>query len=60
MGEGTVISSNILKEEVKVKLVDKDDDVDLEVFKASDIKVIKGVTEKNNVENIAELKELED
>jgi len=59
-GEGTVISSNILKEEVKVKLVDKDDDVDLEVFKASDIKVIKGVTEKNNVENIAELKELED
>ena len=59
-GEGTVISSNILKEEVKVKLVDKDDDVDLEEFKASEVKVIKGVVEKNNVENIDELKGLED
>jgi len=59
-GEGTVISSNVLKEEVGVKLGGKDQDVDLEVFKAADVKVIKGVTEKNNVENIDELKELED
>ncbi len=59
-GEGTVISSNILKEEVKVKLIDKDDDVDFEEFKASEVKVIKGVVEKNNVENIDELKGLED
>lgn len=60
MGEGTVISSNILKEEISVKLVGKNDDVDLEVFKAGEVKVIKGVVEKNNVENIEELKELED
>ena len=61
-GEGTVISANILKEEVSVKLkVDKDDDVDLEKFKAADVKVIKGVVEKNNnVENIEDLKNLED
>lgn len=60
MGEGTVISANILKEEVSVKLVGKDDDVDLEKFKANDVKVIKGVVEKNNIENIEDLKELED
>lgn len=60
MGQGTVISSNILKEEIKVKLVGKDDDVDLELFKVKDIKVIKGVVEKNNIENIEELKGLED
>ena len=60
MGEGTVIAANILKEEVSVKLVAKNEDVDLEKFKASEVKVIKGVVEKNNVENIAELKELED
>jgi len=60
-GEGTVVSANILKEEVSVKFVaDKDSDVDLEVFKASDIKIIKGVVEKNNTENIEELKGLED
>jgi len=61
-GEGTVISANVLKEEVSVKLkVDKDDDVDLEKFKATDVKVIKGVIEKNNnVENIEDLKNLED
>ena len=61
-GEGTVESANILKEEIRVKLVgkDEDEDVDLELFKASEVKVIKGVAEKNNVENLEELKELED
>lgn len=60
LGQGTVVSSNILKEEVKVKMVDKDDDVDLETFKATDVKVIKGVSEKNAEDNIDELKQLED
>ena len=61
-GEGIVVSANILKEEVSVKLkLDKDDDVDLEKFKADEVKVIKGVVEKNsNVENIEALKNLED
>ena len=59
-GQGTVVSSNILKEEVKVKLTGKDDNVDLETFKAVDVKVIKGVSEKNAEENIDELKQLED
>jgi hypothetical protein len=37
------------------------DDVDLEIFKADEIKIIKGVVEKNNsVENMEELKNLED
>ncbi len=62
MGEGTVVSANILKEEVSVKLVvGKDDGVDLENFKVSDVKLIKGVAEKNNnVEDAEELKDLED
>ena len=37
--------------EFSVKLVQNNNDVDLEVFKASDVKIIKGVVEKNNVEN---------
>ena len=59
MGDGAVVSSNILKEEVKVKLNGKDD-VDLETFKASDVKVIKAVYEKNVTEDMEELKKLED
>lgn len=57
-GEGTVVSASILKEEVNVKFTGQD--VDVELFKAQDVKIIKGVAEKNNVENIEELKELED
>ena len=60
MGDGTVVSSNILKEEIKVKLNDKNDDVDLETFKASDVKVIKAVYEKNVAEDTEELKKIED
>lgn len=60
MGEGTVVSSNILKELVKVKLKGKDDSVDLEEFKASDVKVVKAAKEVNTNENIEELKKLED
>ena len=59
MGDGAVVSSNILKEEVKVKLNGKDD-VDLETFRASDVKVIKAVYEKNVAEDMEELKKLED
>ena len=59
-GEGIVASANVLKEEVSVKLTGNDEDVDLEVFKASDVKVIKGVAEKNSVENAEELKELKE
>ena len=60
MGDGTVVSSNILKEEIKVKLNDKNDDVDLETFKASDVKVIKAVYDKNVAEDTEELKKIED
>ena len=60
MGEGTVVSSNILKELVKVKLKGKDDNVDLEEFNASDVKIIKAAKEVNTNENIEELKKLED
>lgn len=61
MGDGVVISSNILKEEIKVKLNGKEnDDVDLETFKADMVKVIKAVYEKNVAENMEELKKLED
>ncbi len=60
LGDGTVVSSNILKEEIKVKLNGKNDDIDLETFKASDVKVIKAVYEKNVTEDMEELKKLED
>ena len=60
MGDGTVVSSNILKEEIKVKLNDKNDDIDLETFKASDVKVIKAVYDKNVAEDTEELKKIED
>lgn len=60
-GNGTVTASNILKEEIKVKLSGKEnDDVDLETFKADEVKVIKAVYEKNVAENLEELKKLED
>ena len=50
----------LLKEEIKVKLNGKNDDIDLETFKASDVKVIKAVYEKNVTEDMEELKKLED
>ena len=54
------LKEKILKEEIKVELNDKNDDVDLETFKASDVKVIKAVYEKNVAEDTEELKKLED
>lgn len=61
MGEGTVTASNILKEEIKVKLKGKEnEDVDLETFKADQVKIIKAAYEKNVTENLEELKKLED
>ena len=59
-GEGTVITSNILKELVKVKLKGQDDSVDLEEFNASEIKIIKQASDANTNEDIEELKKLED
>jgi cell fate regulator YaaT (PSP1 superfamily) len=60
LGEGTVMNANILKELVKVRLKGKDDSVDLEEFKADEVKIIKAVIENNTNENIEELKKLED
>jgi len=59
-GDGTVITSNILKEQVKVRLKGQDDSVDLEEFNASDIKIIKEAYDTNTNEDIEELKKLED
>lgn len=59
-GEGTVEGLEILKEIVKVKLVDKEDNVFHKKYELKDIKIIKDV-EKNveNDEDDEELKKLE-
>lgn len=59
-GEGTIVTSNILKELVKVRLKGQDDNVDLEEFNASEIKIIKQASDANTNEDIEELKKLED
>jgi len=59
-GDGTVITSNILKEIVKVRLKGQDDSVDLEEFNASEIKIIKQASDANTNDDIEELKKLED
>jgi len=59
-GEGVVMSNNILKETVSVKLKGQEE-VDLETFDVKDIKVIKKVVDKQREDgNIEELKQLED
>lgn len=62
-GQGVVISSSLLKGQVKVKL-DNENETDLKVYNASDIKVIKDVCREEAEEepdiDMEELKELED
>lgn len=62
LGDGTVISSSILKEKVKVKLMEQDNTIDLEEFDAKDVKIIKNsnIVNEVNDEEIEELKNLED
>ena len=59
-GDGTVVTANILKELVKVRLKGQDDSVDLEEFNASEIKIIKEASDANTNDDIEELKKLED
>ena len=63
LGEGTVVSSNILKEKVQVKLTGQNDTVNLEQFDAKDVKLVKAIESNTNEvtkEEIEELKNLED
>ena len=62
-GKGTVVSVSILKEKIQVKLTDQNDTVGVEEFLAKDIKIIKNNdsrTKEENIEDIEELKNLED
>lgn len=61
-GQGVVIESNLLKENVKVKL-DNDNGPDLKIFNISEIKIIKDAAlqqEDHDIEDLEALKELED
>ena len=61
-GKGTVVSASVLKEKVQVKLTSQNDTVNIEEFLVKDIKVIKNnnSTKEENIEDIEELKNLED
>lgn len=60
-GQGVVISISLLKELVKIKL-DRGNETDLKIYKASEVKVIKNVAREEPGEEIDldELKHLED
>ena len=59
-GEGVVMSNNILKETISVRLKGQEE-VDLETFDVKDIMIIKKVVDKQREDgNIEELKQLED
>lgn len=61
-GQGVVMGISLLKELVKVKL-DNDNEADLKVYKASQVKVIKDAATQEELEpdiDIDELKQLED
>jgi cell fate regulator YaaT (PSP1 superfamily) len=59
-GQGIVMELNILREIVKVKL-DKGNETDLEVYKMSEIKVIKDVAAEEDIGvDIETLKQLEE
>ena len=61
-GQGVVEEVNLLKEEVKVKL-DKVNETELKMYKASDVKVVQDVSVNDEIEmdeNLEALKELED
>ena len=59
-GQGVVIFRSLIKEMVKVRL-DKENETDLKVYNASDVKVIQDVSHEEEEEvEMEELKELED
>jgi len=63
-GQGVVVETNLLKEQVKVKL-DRENETDLMVYKMDEVKVIQDVVREENdiesdIENIEELRDLED
>jgi cell fate regulator YaaT (PSP1 superfamily) len=60
-GQGVVMAISLLKEMIKVKL-DKGNETDLKIYKASEVKIIKDVVHVQETEeiNIDELKHLED
>lgn len=59
-GQGTVMYVNLLKETVKVKL-DKTTETELKVYSASDVKVVKDVSNYDDTEvDLEALKQLED
>ena len=60
-GQGVIVAISLLKELVKVKL-DKDNETDLKIYHASEVKVIKDVSRDEIDEEIdlEELKQLED
>lgn len=63
LGEGTVVSANILKEKIQVKLTGQNDTVNLEEFEAKDVKLVKAIENVANEvtkEEFEELKNLED
>jgi cell fate regulator YaaT (PSP1 superfamily) len=63
LGEGTVVSANILKEKIQVKLTGQNDTVNLEEFEAKDVKIVKASNNSSNEvskEEFEELKNLED
>lgn len=61
-GQGIVMGISLLKELVKVKL-DKGNETDLKIYKASEVKIIKNAVNNDDIEpgiSIEELKQLED
>lgn len=58
-GQGTVMAVDLLKEIIKVKL-DRDEQADLRVYNANEVKVMRDVTIEENEEEMENLKHLED
>lgn len=60
-GIGTVVHVSMLKEQLKVRLNnDNNKEADIRMYKADDLEVIKKTNRRDSVENIEELKKLED
>jgi cell fate regulator YaaT (PSP1 superfamily) len=58
-GEAVVVESNLLVEKIKVRLT-KDNDPDLYIYDANEVRIIKDVVIRDDVDNFDELKRLED
>lgn len=58
-GEAVVVESNLLVEKIKVRLT-KDNDPDLYIYDANEVRIIKDVVVRDDVDNFDELKRLED